>query len=156
MPRPPWAAPKLPPAPLAAEPGARMAGYVSVSISAAQAGAVAAGAAVGALLRWVAGMALNPLWAGFPLGTLLVNGVGGLLIGLAMVWFSRSPDELLRLALVTGALGGFTTFSSFSAESLGLLQRGDVGLALLHSALHLFGALACCALGYALGRWLWH
>jgi len=126
------------------------------SITAAQAGAVAAGAAVGALLRWGAGLALNGLWVGFPVGTLLVNMLGGLLIGVAMVWFSRSPHELLRLLLVTGVLGGFTTFSSFSAESLGLLQRGDFGLALLHSAAHLLGALACCALGFALGRWLLH
>jgi fluoride exporter len=128
---------------------------MSAGISAVQAGAVALGAAVGALARWWAGLAFNGLWAGFPLGTLLVNAVGGLLIGLAMVGFARSPHELLRLLLVTGFLGGFTTFSSFSAESLGLLQRGDVGLALLHSAAHLLGALGCCALGYALGRWLW-
>jgi CrcB protein len=73
-----------------------------------------------------------------------------------MVWFTRSPHELLRLLLVTGLLGGFTTFSSFSAESLGLLQRGDLGLALLHSAAHLLGALACCALGYALARLFIH
>lgn len=129
---------------------------MATSITAAQAGAVALGSAVGALLRWGAGLALNGLWAGFPLGTLLVNALGGLLIGVAMVWFARSPDELLRLLLVTGVLGGFTTFSSFSAESLGLLQRGEVGLALLHSAAHLFGALACCAVGYALGRWVLH
>lgn len=128
---------------------------MSGSLSLSQAGAVAVGAAVGALARWWAGLAFNGAWAGFPLGTLLVNALGGLLIGVAMVWFSRSPHELLRLLLVTGFLGGFTTFSSFSAESLGLLQRGDVSLALLHSAAHLLGALGCCALGYALGRWVW-
>jgi CrcB protein len=128
---------------------------MSTALSATQAGAVAIGAAVGALARWWAGLAFNGLWAGFPLGTLLVNAVGGLLIGMAMVAFARSPHELLRLLLVTGFLGGFTTFSSFSAESLGLLQRGDIGLALLHSAAHLLGALGCCALGYLLGRWVW-
>ena len=125
---------------------------MSTGISAVQAAAVAAGASAGALLRWWAGMALNGLWAGFPIGTLLVNCVGGALIGVAMVWFARSPDEILRLLLVTGLLGGFTTFSSFSAESLGLLQRGDVGLALLHSTAHLLGALACTALGFGLAR----
>ncbi len=125
---------------------------MSQAVTALQAGAVALGAAVGALLRWLAGMALNSLWAGFPLGTLLVNCLGGGLVGVAMVWFSRSPDDLLRLLLVTGLLGGFTTFSSFSAESLGLVQRGDFGLALLHSAAHLLGALACTALGYGLAR----
>ncbi len=125
---------------------------MSTGISAVQAAAVAAGASAGALLRWWAGMALNGLWAGFPIGTLLVNCVGGALIGVAMVWFARSPDETLQLLLVTGLLGGFTTFSSFSAESLGLLQRGDVGLALLHSTAHLLGALACTALGFGLAR----
>jgi CrcB protein len=125
---------------------------MSSGVTTLEAAAVALGAAVGALLRWFAGMALNGLWAGFPLGTLLVNCLGGSLIGVAMVWFSRSPDELLRLLLVTGLLGGFTTFSSFSAESLGLVQRGDFGLALLHSAAHLLGALACTAVGFGLAR----
>lgn len=114
--------------------------------------AVAVGAGLGALLRWGAGMAFNALWTGFPLGTLLVNCTGGLAIGVAMVWFQRSPDEIARLFLVTGLLGGFTTFSSFSAESLGLIQRGDWGLALVHSAAHLLGALACTAMGYLLAR----
>ncbi len=120
-----------------------------------QALAVALGAAVGALLRWGAGLALNGLWAGFPLGTLAVNCLGGLAIGASLVYFQRAPDELLRLLLVTGVLGGFTTFSSFSAESLTLLQRGQGGLALMHSAAHLLGALGCAALGYALGRLIW-
>ena len=121
-------------------------------VTVAHVAAVAVGASVGALLRWAAGLTFNSLWAGFPIGTLLVNCSGGVLIGVAMVWFSRSPDELLRLLLVTGLLGGFTTFSSFSAESLGLIQRGDIALALLHSAAHLLGALACTAIGFGLAR----
>ena len=125
---------------------------MTASATALQAGAVAGGAALGALARWGVGLLLNPVWGGFPLGTLLVNCLGGGLVGAAMVWFSRSPDELLRLLLVTGLLGGFTTFSAFSAESLGLVQRGAWGLALLHSAAHLLGALACTALGFALAR----
>jgi fluoride exporter len=120
--------------------------------SAVQAVAVAAGAATGALLRWSAGLAFNSAWAGFPLGTLLVNCLGGGLIGFAVVWFARSPDATLQLLLVTGLLGGFTTFSSFSAESLGLLHRGQWALALGHSAAHLLGALACTAMGFALAR----
>ena len=115
-----------------------------------QAAAVAGGAAAGGLLRWGLGLALNPLWAGFPLGTLLVNTVGGLLIGGLGAWFAQQPQELLRLLLVTGLLGGLTTFSAFSAESLGLLQRGALGLALLHAAAHLLGALACAAAGWSL------
>jgi len=120
-----------------------------------QAVAVAGGAALGALARWLAGLGLNPLWSGFPLGTLLVNCLGGLLIGVALVGFGRWPDETWRLLLVTGFLGGFTTFSAFSAESLGLLQRGAWAMALMHGAAHLLGALACTAAGFALARWWW-
>ena len=114
--------------------------------------AVAIGAALGGLLRWAVGLWLNPQWSGFPLGTLLVNCVGGLLIGAALAWFSRSPNELLRLLLVTGFLGGLTTFSSFSGESLQLLQRGEWPLAFAHSAAHLLGSLSCAAVGFALVR----
>jgi CrcB protein len=117
-----------------------------------QVGAVALGAAVGALLRWAAALALNGRWAGFPLGTLVVNAVGGLLIGVALVGFERHPHELLRLLLVTGFLGGFTTFSAFSIESLLMLQRGQWTLAALHAAAHVFGSLACAALGYRAAR----
>lgn len=117
--------------------------------------AVAVGAAAGALLRWQAGAWLNPLWGGFPLGTLFVNLIGGLGIGLALAWLGRHPDEGLRLLLVTGVLGGFTTFSAFSAESLGLLEKGDFGGALFHTLAHVIGALACAALGARLMRgWL--
>lgn len=117
-----------------------------------QALAVALGAALGALLRWRAGLWLNAMWTGFPLGTLLVNAVGGLLIGSALAWFEQSPDELLRLLLVTGFLGGLTTFSAFSVESLLLLQRGQWLLAAGHTLAHVLGALVCAAAGFALTR----
>ncbi len=117
---------------------------------AAQVLAVAAGSAVGALARWATGLWLNARWAGFPLGTLAVNCIGGLLIGMALAWFERSPNELLRLLLVTGFLGGLTTFSAFSAESLLMLQRGQWGLAVGHTLAHVAGALACAALGFKL------
>ncbi len=107
---------------------------------------------MGALLRWQVGSWVNPLWGGFPLGTLLVNLLGGLGIGMALAWFGRHPDETLRLLLVTGLLGGFTTFSAFSAESLTLIERGDLGGALLHTLAHVLGALACAALGVRLMR----
>lgn len=113
---------------------------------------VAGGAAAGGLLRWLTGLWLNPAWSGFPLGTLAVNAVGGLAIGLAAAWFAQRPDELLRLLLVTGVLGGFTTFSAFSIESLVLLQRGAYATALAHTLAHVLGALACAALGWALGQ----
>jgi CrcB protein len=116
---------------------------------------VAGGAAAGGLLRWLAGLWLNPLWGGFPLGTLAVNAAGGLAIGMATAWFAQQPNDLLRLLLVTGVLGGFTTFSAFSIESLTLLQRGAWGWALAHALGHVAGALACAGLGWALGQALW-
>lgn len=119
-------------------------------MSATHALAVFAGAGVGALARWGAGLALAQRWSGFPLGTLAVNLVGGLLIGMALEWFGRRPDELLKLLLVTGFLGGLTTFSAFSGESLALLQRGDWLLAATHSLAHVLGALLCAALGLRL------
>ncbi len=116
--------------------------------------AVAAGAAIGALLRWGAAIWLNPRWAVFPLGTLFVNVLGGLLIGAALVWFEHHPNDTLRLFALTGVLGGFTTFSAFSAESLTLLHRGQWSMALVHSVLHVLAALACAALGFVSVRWL--
>ncbi|ASM78391.1 camphor resistance protein CrcB [Vitreoscilla filiformis] len=117
--------------------------------------AVALGGGVGSVLRWRIGLWLNPLALPFSAGTLAVNCVGGLLIGLLVVWFEEHPSELGRLALITGGLGGLTTFSAFSAESLSLLLRGLPGLALVHSLAHLLGALACAALGWWLGRLIW-
>jgi CrcB protein len=117
---------------------------------------VAAGAAAGGLFRWLAGLWLNGAWQGFPLGTLMVNCAGGLLMGLAMVVFERFPAETWRLLLVTGFLGGLTTFSAYSGESLALLQRGQVGLALGHTLSHVAGALLCAGAGFSLGRLLVH
>jgi CrcB protein len=120
-----------------------------------QGAAVALGAVVGALCRWGVGLWLNPLWTGFPVGTLAVNALGGLLAGVAFVCFGRVPNEPLRLLLVTGGLGGLTTFSSFSAESLSLIEKGRFELALAHTLTHVLGSLACAALGARLARtWL--
>ena len=115
---------------------------------------MSAGAVAGSLLRWAAGIWLNARWAGFPLGTLFVNCVGGLLVGVALAWFERTPGEMLRLLLVTGLLGGFTTFSAFSVESLVLLQRGEWLLAFGHTLAHVVGALACAAIGLRLATLL--
>lgn len=120
-----------------------------------QGAAVAAGAAAGGLARWGLGVALQGQGPGFPLATWLVNVIGGFAIGLALAGFARHPHELARLLLVTGVLGGFTTFSAFSAESLGLLQRGAVGLAVVHTAAHVLAALGFAALGHRVGSALW-
>jgi CrcB protein len=114
--------------------------------------AVSAGGVIGCLLRWLSGVWLNARWSGFPLGTLFVNCVGGLLIGAALFWFERSPNELMRLLIITGVLGGFTTFSSFSVESLIMLQRGELLLALAHTLAHVLGALTSAAIGFRLAQ----
>lgn len=117
--------------------------------------AVALGAVIGAWLRWLAGVWLHASWSGFPLGTLLVNCVGGLLIGASLVWFSRHPDEFWRLLFVTGFLGALTTFSAFSLESLHLLHKDQWGLAAAHALAHVAGGLGCAALGFRVARWVW-
>lgn len=114
--------------------------------------AVAIGAVLGAWGRWALGLWLNTADRSLPYGTLVANVAGGLLIGVAVAWFARHPqvDSAWRLFAVTGFLGALTTFSSFSIESLGMLQRGAFGLALAHTGLHLFGSLAAAAIGYRL------
>jgi CrcB protein len=114
--------------------------------------AVAMGAAIGAVLRWAAGVWMNPVWQGFPLGTLVVNCAGGFMIGIALISFQRWPAELPRAFVITGFLGGLTTFSAFSGESLQLLQRGQLVMAVVHAAAHVVGSLACVAAGFALAR----
>ncbi len=130
------------------------AGAAHLAVSAGGALAVAAGAVLGAWLRWVLGLMLNTTGAALPLGTLAANLIGGLLVGVALAWFSAHPGVApeWRLFAVTGFLGALTTFSTFSGESLSLLQKGDVGAALLHSAVHLLGCLAAAGLGFRLMR----
>src|SRR6476619_3766102 len=118
--------------------------------------AVGIGAAIGAWIRWGLGLWLNAMLPQLPLGTLTANLVGGYLIGLALAWFALVegvPPEL-RLLVVTGFLGGLTTFSTFSAEAVGLLARQQFGWAAAHVALHLGGSLLATALGFATLRLL--
>lgn len=125
---------------------------------------VALGAAAGGVCRWWVSGVFNPVWDGFPLGTLLVNCAGGLLAGLAYVWFAQTPSgwfglspEACRLLVVTGFLGGLTTFSTFSVELLALLEKHRIGMAVAHMGSHLLGALLCAWLGAVLMRhWLQH
>jgi CrcB protein len=118
------------------------------------ASAVFVGAGLGALLRWGLGLRLNAIFPPIPLGTLTANLLGGLLVGLLIVWLNRHPlvPPELRLLLITGFLGGLTTFSTFSAEVVSLLARGEWLLGLSAAAAHLLGSLALTALGMALAH----
>jgi fluoride exporter len=111
--------------------------------------AVGIGGALGCWLRWVLAAGLNTLLPTLPPGTLTVNLVGGYLIGVAVAVFeqnaSLSPE--LRLFIITGFLGGLTTFSTFSAESVGLLITGRYGWALAHTTAHLAGSIFMTVLG---------
>lgn len=116
--------------------------------------AVGFGAAVGAWLRWGLSLALNPLFAGFPLGTLAANLIGGLLMGVALAMLQAVPElpAHMRLLLTTGFLGGLTTFSSFSGEVFALFESGETGWAVVAVASHVIGSLALTAFGW----WIWH
>lgn len=113
--------------------------------------AVGLGAAIGAWLRWGLGIMLNAMHPQLPIGTILANLGGGYLIGIAVAFFSALPSVSpeWRLFVITGFLGGLTTFSTFSAESMQLLQRGDYAWALGHTALHLVGSVTLCVAGFA-------
>jgi fluoride exporter len=116
--------------------------------------AVGVGATLGAWLRWGLASSLNARIHHLPLGTLLANLVGGFLVGIAVAAFADRHDiaPAWRLFVITGFLGGLTTFSTFSAESVALLMRGSYGWAIAHSAAHLLGALALTAAGIATYR----
>lgn len=111
--------------------------------------AIGVGAVLGAWLRWILALLLNPVFPALPLGTLVANLAGGYVIGIMIELLgqhSALPPEL-RLFAVTGFLGSLTTFSTFSAESVGLLSRGDYGWAATHIGLHLAGSLLMTVLG---------
>ncbi len=116
--------------------------------------AVGIGAAFGAWLRWGFSTWLNPRLPHFPLGTLASNLVGGYLVGFAVAYFLARHDlpPHWRLFVITGFLGGLTTFSTFSAEVTELLSRGEYATGLLLAATHLVGSLALTAAGFATFR----
>jgi CrcB protein len=111
--------------------------------------AVGTGAAVGAWMRWGLSTWLNPSRSPIPLGTLAANLIGGYVIGIMLGWISYRPGIApeWRLFLVTGLLGGLTTFSTFSAEIVQHLTRQQYGTAVLGVVAHLFGSLLLTALG---------
>jgi CrcB protein len=117
---------------------------------------ICAGASAGALLRWLLGTTLNHLWPAVPLGTLAANLVGGYLIGLAFAYFAGHPllSAEWRLLVITGFLGGLTTFSTFSLEVVVAAQRGEVASAAAIVLLHLLGSLTCTVLGIVTFHWI--
>jgi CrcB protein len=116
--------------------------------------AIAVGAMLGAWARWGLAVWLNPRFDTLPFGTLAANVIGGYLVGVAVAVFLVHPGlaPAWRLFVITGFLGGLTTFSTFSAESVTFLQSGRWGEALLHTGLHLFGSILATIAGMATVR----
>lgn len=111
--------------------------------------AICMGACVGALARWRLGLWLNHSGALLPWGTLAANLLGGYLVGVCVATFQSLPqiDPVWRLLLITGFLGALTTFSTFSAEVIAMLQNERYALALGTASLHLFGSLLLTVAG---------
>lgn len=105
--------------------------------------AISIGGSLGALLRWWLGTVLNSYFPSVPPGTLAANLIGAYVVGVAVAFFATytaiAPEW--RLFVITGFCGGLTTFSTFSAEMVALLQQGRAGIALGGAALHLVGSL---------------
>ena len=120
--------------------------------------AISLGAALGALSRWVLGLGLNQLFPALPLGTLAANLVGGYLVGLAVALFAQWPALApeWRLFVITGFLGGLTTFSTFSAEVVQALQQGRTGWAAATVLVHVTGSLLLTLAGLATPALLRH
>jgi CrcB protein len=118
--------------------------------------AVFLGSGIGALLRWWLGDHLNNLFPAIPPGTLAANLIGGYVVGLAMAFFASfaaiAPEW--RLLVITGFCGGLTTFSTFSAEMVTLLQQGQSLWALAAAAIHVTGSVLMTLAGIGTFNWL--
>ncbi len=110
---------------------------------------IAIGASLGAWLRWLLGMKLNALFPTIPPGTVVANMVGGYIIGLALAFLAASPSlsPEWRLLIITGFCGGLTTFSTFSAETVALIQEGRLLWAFGSISLQVVGSLVMTAAG---------
>ena len=113
--------------------------------------AISLGSASGGLLRWSLGARLNSLFPDIPPGTLTANLIGGYVVGIAVAYFAQAPDIApeRRLLIITGFCGGLTTFSTFSAEVVTLLQQGRLTLAMGAIAIHVSGSLLMTLAGLA-------
>lgn len=113
--------------------------------------AIFSGAGFGAVLRWFLGTKFNSIYPSIPLGTLSANLIGGYLIGLFIAFFASNtalaPEW--RLFIITGFLGGLTTFSTFSAEIVTLIQEGRLSMSIVAVVLHVIGSIMMTLLGIA-------
>lgn len=111
--------------------------------------AISLGASLGAIMRWVLGLVLDSMSVAITLGTLVANVIGGFFIGVAMAFFSAHTElsPQWRLLIITGFLGGLTTFSSFSAELTLMIQEGRLSIALITVMLHVVGSILMTFLG---------
>lgn len=118
--------------------------------------AIAVGATFGAWARWILGILFNQLLTNLPIGTLLANLSGGLIMGITLgfIGLGHLDNQSVRLFITTGFLGGLTTFSAFTGESLILLQKQEYCWAAIHASTHVFGALFMASLGYTLVQYL--
>ncbi|MFW3572012.1 fluoride efflux transporter CrcB [Kosakonia cowanii] len=112
--------------------------------------AVFIGGGTGSVARWMLSIKLNPVHQIIPLGTLTANLIGAFIIGAGLAWFNRMThiDPVWKVLITTGFCGGLTTFSTFSAEVVFLLQEGRAGWALLNVAVNLLGSFAMTALAF--------
>jgi CrcB protein len=118
--------------------------------------AISLGSALGALLRWGLGNQFNSLFPTVPPGTLAANLIGGYIIGFAIAYFAQAPDIApeWRLLIITGFCGGLTTFSTFSAEVVTLMQQDRLTWAMGAIAVHVSGSLLATLAGLASWQWL--
>jgi len=112
--------------------------------------AVFIGGGTGSVARWFLSMRFNPLHHAIPLGTLTANLIGAFIIGVGLAWFNRMThiDPMWKLLITTGFCGGLTTFSTFSAEVVFLLQDGRINWALANIAINMLGSFAMTALAF--------
>ena len=116
---------------------------------------IALGSILGAWLRWLIGLKLNPIFPAIPLGTVTVNFIGGFIIGFAISYFSQSAlSPNYKLFMITGFCGALTTFSTFSAEIIALLQQGKLSYAVAAIVIHVIGSLVFTLIGMSLHQWL--
>ncbi|MDV2438365.1 fluoride efflux transporter CrcB [Acinetobacter gerneri] len=116
---------------------------------------IAAGSVLGAWLRWFFSLKFNNQLTHFPLGTILVNLIGGFIIGFAISFFANSSlSPNYKLFVITGFCGALTTFSTFSAEVIALLQQQKFSYAVALIAIHLIGSLICTIIGIYSYQWI--